>query len=96
MYKNNQKYCKRSYFSVDVQGVTGSSPVSATTTAKPCIHSTAMDTGVCFTSIMAVLVVAWSLFRDAEFPRITFNGPHTGSLSSAAASSIRSASVCPL
>ena len=32
----------------------------------------------------------------AKFPRLTFNGPHTGSLSSAAANSIRSASVCPL
>ena len=31
MYKNNQKYCKKSYFGVDVQGVTGSSPVSSTT-----------------------------------------------------------------
>ena len=30
MYKNNQKYCKKSYFGVDVQGVTGSSPVSST------------------------------------------------------------------
>ncbi len=30
MYKNNQKYCKKSYFGVDVREVTGSSPVSST------------------------------------------------------------------